>query len=116
MSPQGLLDPNGRRSLVDVCPQHQNRKRSNLDGTSVRRRAPVLAGVSRLQCGPYLSKSPTGPAGSLFCGPSNSFRVGLRVCASCATLQTLVCIVSVFLWPALSWSPICGGIPHLAEL
>ena len=34
----------------------------------------------------------------------------------CAMVQTCFCIFSVFLWPVLSRSAICGGIPHLAEL
>ena len=58
-------------------------------------------------------KSPTGPTGS--CGPNISFRLGPSVRAFCAILQTLVCMASVFLWPTLSWSAICSGIPHLAE-
>src|ERR1700712_4442834 len=31
-------------------------------------------------------------------------------------LQTCACIFSVFLWPFLSWSAICGGIPHFVAL
>src|SRR6266702_2893932 len=51
--------------------------------------------------------------------PSTSERLGPagpRDCACCATAQTLARIASVFLCPALSWSPTCAGIPHLAEL
>src|ERR1700682_2347774 len=51
--------------------------------------------------------------------PSTSLRLGpagARVCACCATAQTFLSMASVFLWPALSWSPICGGIPHLVAL
>ena len=33
-------------------------------------------------------------------------------CCLCAIPQTFFCMFSVFLWPFLSWSPICGGIPH----
>jgi len=38
----------------------------------------------------------------------------LRAC--CAALQTLICIVSVYLWSAIIRSPTCGAIPQFAEL
>src|SRR3954469_21064966 len=65
---------------------------------------------------PFLTACASGSAAE---EPSTSLRLGPagpRVAACCATLQTCVCIFSVFLWPVLSWSAICGGIPHLAEL
>ena len=37
-------------------------------------------------------------------------------CNCCATRQTFCSNASVFWCPALSWSAICGGIPHFAAL
>src|SRR4051812_13158348 len=51
--------------------------------------------------------------------PNTSLRLGPAApprgpCA--ATLQTVVCIFSVFLWPPSSCLPTSGGMPHLLAL
>src|SRR5260221_3370260 len=62
---------------------------------------------------------PACASGSAVDVPSTSLRLGpagFWFAACCAMLQTWFCILSVFWWPVLSWSPICAGIPHFAAL
>ena len=70
-----------------------------------------IEGAAALLDGVASGSAAEEPSTSLRLGPA-----GPRVAACCATLQTFCCIFSVFLWPFLSWSAICGGIPHFAEL
>src|SRR5438128_3663013 len=65
---------------------------------------------------PFLAVCASGSADDV---PSTSLRLGpagFWFAACCAMLQIWFCILSVFWWPVLSWSPICGGIPHFAAL
>src|SRR4029450_3185093 len=93
----------------------RHRGRSRRSSEAVHRWRTLPFSVSKV-LPPFLTACASGSAAE---EPSTSLRLGPagpRVAACCATLQAGGCIFSVFLWPFLSWSAICGGIPHLAEL
>src|SRR4029450_7258264 len=93
----------------------RHRGRSRRSSEAVHRWRTLPFSVSKV-LPPFLTACASGSAAE---EPSTSLRLGPagpRVAAGCATVETGVCIFSVFLWRVLSWSAICGGIPHLAEL
>src|SRR5438270_6333236 len=103
------------RGCRPSCQWHQQRgfpRRSCVPGHRVRTLPFRVSNVLP----PFLVTVASGSAAE---EPSTSLRLGPAgpLCwACCAAAHTCFCIFSVFLWPPLSWSAICGGIPHFAAL